>query len=270
MTTTVSENPTAASAPSSRPVLFGRAVAFEWTKLVGVRATVVNGVFAVLGTIGLAALFGVSIRLSGQNGYADPTPAAMMGFQSMIMIQALVIAIITLFCTSEYATGSIRTTLQAVPRRGRMLLAKAVIGFGVGVVSGLVLTPIGSVAGGIAGGGEWAPLDGSSVWEATLGTATFLGLLGLVVVGLAVALRSTAGSLVSLFVLMYVVPQVLPAFGVDWITTATDYLPFTAFAVLGTGSSEPYGWPIALVTMAGWALVSMLVGAWLLHRRDAR
>lgn len=271
MTTAMAEPTRSADIPPTpRPVLFGRAVAFEWTKLIGVRATVVNGLLALLGIIGFGALFGASIRYSGENGVAEPTAASMLAFQSMTVIQALVIAIVTLFVTSEYASGSIRTTLQAVPRRGRMLLAKALVAFGVGAVGGLVLTPIGSVAAALVGGSAWVPLEADGVLTATLGTAAFLGLLSVLVVGLSVALRSTAGSLVSLFVLIYVVPQVLPAFGVEWLTTASDYLPFNAFAMLATGGTEPYGWPIALLVMGGWALVSMVVGAILLQRRDSR
>ena len=281
MTTTVAE-PTrsAASSTGSRPVLFGRAVAFEWTKLIGVRATVVNALLALLGTVGLGLLFGGSVRASGENGLAERTTAAALAFQPLIVTQALVIAIVTLFVTSEYASGSIRTTLQAVPRRGRMLLAKVVVGIGVGVVAGLVLTPISSVSAALLAG-DWAPLNAGEVATVTVGTAAFLGLLGVLVVGLSMlilswslpglsmALRSTAGSLVSLFVLIYVVPQVLPAFGVEWLTKANDYLPFTAFAVLGTGGSEPYGWPIALLVMGAWAAAAAVVGGLLLQRRDS-
>ncbi|MGO1974304.1 MAG: hypothetical protein ACTH2Q_15220 [Propionibacteriaceae bacterium] len=269
MTTTVAE-PTrsAASSTGSRPVLFGRAVAFEWTKLIGVRATVVNALLALLGTVGLGLLFGGSVRASGENGLAERTTAAALAFQPLIVTQALVIAIVTLSVTSEYASGSIRTTLQAVPRRGRMLLAKVVVGIGVGVVAGLVLTPISSVSAALLAG-DWAPLNAGEVATVTVGTAAFLGLLGVLVVGLSMALRSTAGSLVSLFVLIYVVPQVLPAFGVEWLTKANDYLPFTAFAVLGTGGSEPYGWPIALLVMGAWAAAAVVVGGLLLQRRDS-
>lgn len=270
MTATIAE-PTAAPdlrAPG-RPILFGRAVAFEWTKLVGVRATWVNGVLALLGTIGLGMLFGASVRYSGENGFVDVTPATSLAFQSVVVGQALVMAIMTLFVTSEYATGSIRTTLQAVPRRGRLLSAKVAVAAGVGAVAGLVLTPLASVAAALLGR-NWVPLGtAGDLAVATLGTMAFFALLGVLVVGLALALRSTAGSLVTLFVLMYVVPQVLPAFGVEWLTKAADYLPFSAFAVLGLGSG-PYERPVALLVMGVWALLALVIGGVLLRRRDSQ
>lgn len=255
---------------TSPPVLFGRALAFEWTKLSGVRATVVNACLALLGTVGLSILFGASLRFSAENGVLDDVvPATQLAYQSLSVTQALVIAIITLFVTSEYASGSISTTLQAVPRRGRVLLSKAVVGLALGVVFGVVLSVVGAVAGQLAAG-DWATLDAGELIRMALGTSVYLALLNVIVVGVAFALRSTAGALVTLFVFIYVVPQVLPAFGIEWLTTAANYLPTGAFAVLSLGFSEPYGWPIATVVMIGWAAAAVIIGYVLLQRRDSR
>lgn len=254
----------------SGAVLFARALAFEWTKLSGVRATWVNGSIALLGTVGLSILFGVSIRFSAENGFVDqPVLATTFTYQALSVTQALIIAIVTLFVTSEYANGSISTTLQAVPRRGRALLSKAVVGIAVGVVAGLVLGVVGTLSA-LPAAGDWATFEMGDLVRVSLGSAAYFALLSAMVVGVAFALRSTAGSLVTLFVLIYVVPQVLPAFGVEWLTTAAQYLPFSTFGVLALGLTDPYGVPTAALVMVGWAAAALILGFVLLQRRDAR
>ena len=64
-----------------------------------------------------------------------------------------------MFITAEYRRGLIRTTLAAAPRRGQVLLAKA-------VVTGLVTFVTGLVAAAVALGGRCARAAASSTRRA--------------------------------------------------------------------------------------------------------
>jgi ABC-2 type transport system permease protein len=61
----------------------------------------------------------------------------------------------------------------------------------------------------------------------------------LLAVGLGFLLRSTAGVLVSVFLLLLVLPGLLPQLGYDWLTDLADLLPGTGAIFLLT--EEPRG-----------------------------
>ena len=52
------------------------------------------------------------------------------------------IVLATVFATSEYRRGLIRTTLAASPRRGRVLAAKAVVAGSLAFAAGAIATAI--------------------------------------------------------------------------------------------------------------------------------
>jgi ABC-2 type transport system permease protein len=82
-------------------------------------------------------------------------------------------------------------------------------------------------------------------------------------------LRSTAGVLVSVFLLLLILPGLLPQLGFDWLTELADWLPGTA-AIFLLGE-EPRDRGIddtsAVLTLVGWAGAVLVLG-WLRFVRD--
>lgn len=113
------------------------------------------------------------------------------------------------------------------PRRAVLLCARAVVATGVGV---LVAAVSGVVAYVAARPVLSLPLmEGLEVPGAVAGV--FAGSAALAV-GLGFLLRSTAAVLVSAFLLLLVLPGLLPQLGYSWLTDIANWLP-------GTGRPSP-------------------------------
>src|SRR5664279_5518534 len=106
------------------------AVRSEWTKFFSVRSTMWALISTFVFTVGFAALisWGVSTsygQMSVQDRASfDATGTSLVG----LTFSQLVIAVLgVLMISTEYSTGGIRGTFTAVPRRLRVLLAKAIV-----------------------------------------------------------------------------------------------------------------------------------------------
>jgi ABC-type transport system involved in multi-copper enzyme maturation permease subunit len=182
------------------------------------------------------------------------------------------------FITAEYSRGMIRTTFALTPRRGRVLLAKAVIVAGVTFLCGLVA----SVAAFLLGqpllreNGYRPPaypyfhLADGPVLRAVIGTAAFLALLALLGLGLGTIMRRAAGA-ITLIIVPTLVPLILasllPLTPGIWIQRLT---PSAGFAIQETrerfdSAISPWG---GLAVLAGYAAVALTVALWQLRRRD--
>ncbi|MBP2385528.1 ABC transporter permease [Paeniglutamicibacter kerguelensis] len=247
---------------------FGAAVSFEATKLWAVRSTRVALAAAFIVHLALTWLLAFSAKASGDNGYESEMPAPFMSLASLQLTQLFIAAIAALAITSEYANGTIISSLQAVPVRRRLLGAKAAVLGMFGFGSGLAMVGVGTLVAAPAAA-DYGRFTAADLFTALAGGAVYLGLLSLVTLGIGALLRSTAGAITSAFVLIFGLPQILPLFNVEWVRNAAAYLPTTAGQVLGTGLVEPYGAGTALVVLVAWAGVLLGAGLWVFKRRDA-
>lgn len=165
-----------------------------------------------------------------------------------------------LLVTAEYSTGSIRSTLQAQPRRQLVLASKALIGMACGLVIGALI--------------GWAALAGS---EAVLGNlaavtaepdaavvgrvAVLLALDAALVIGLAAIIRSAVGTLAVSFILL-TATLALPS-------RVNVWAPGGAASQFLSGSTVSYPLLAGLAVVAGWTFVVYLLGSWSLNSRDA-
>ena len=113
-----------------RPSTFADVLRSEWVKLRSVRSTF----WALTVTVVLGIVLGAVISAVSAHGYArfsvseklswDPTGISQAG----VAIASLAIVVLgVLYISSEYSSGMIRTSLIAVPRRGRVLAAKSLV-----------------------------------------------------------------------------------------------------------------------------------------------
>ncbi len=103
----------------SRNISLGSIVRSEWLKFRSVRSSIVGVVLTLVLTIGLAALVTWLIRrnwatTSFQQSDFRSVQTSLVG---VILAQFAIGVIGALFVTSEYSSGSMRTTLTAVPKR---------------------------------------------------------------------------------------------------------------------------------------------------------
>lgn len=246
----------------------------EWTKARSLRSV---GLTVAL-TIACAVGFGVLISSGQARQYAelpaadraafDPTYVSLIG--SFALAQLAIGGLGVLSVTSEYATGTIRPTLAAVPRRGRLLAAKAVV---LGVVA-LVVANVAVFAAYFAGqptlSGMGAPsstVDDPHVLRALLGAGWWLTAVALLGVGFGMILRSTVGAftvVVASTLLIPLLANVLPTWFATWWPTVAGQQVMRV--VPEPGAMSPWAgiaWMYAAVAAV------LLVGYACLRTRDA-
>jgi ABC-type transport system involved in multi-copper enzyme maturation permease subunit len=240
----------------------------EWIKLWSVRSHQIMFAVAILASVGLALLVALVIQNDPEqlgNDF-DPFTTALAG----VGIAAILVgAVGVLMISGEYRHNTLRVTFAAEPRRVRVLLAKAVVGFVAGVIVGLIAVPLALVIGlSILNVRDFeVTVGGFSFWRAAIGAVVLLGLNVLVGIALGTILKSSAAA-ITLFAILNVVLE--PVIGLV-LGDYARFLPFRAASeVVNPQRMDPsLGWPLALAYFLVWLIGLMLIGAWLLNRRDA-
>jgi hypothetical protein len=199
-----------------------------------------------------------------------------------------VIVVGALFITTEYRKNLIHVTLAARPRRGRVLLAKAIVLGAVTFVAGLAgavfAVPLG-VRLARANGVHIFPVTSSTELRVALGTGALLMTASILALSIGAIFRNSASAVTTVIVAI-VLPYLLianpfmPTSVANWLTRVT---PAAAFAVQQTlvqypqvaSHYTPYEgyyplvpW-VGLAVLAGYAVAGLAVAAVLLNRRDA-
>jgi ABC-2 type transport system permease protein len=255
------------------------AISSEWTKLWSVRSTW----WCLIGATALMALYSVPLGFDAAEPNPDMSHADQLlhvedvATAGLLFTQFALIALALLTVTSEYASGSMRTTLQCEPRRGRVLAAKLVVVEVVALVAGALLALMGAGLGYLTAG-DYGVFDVSAVAVVAGKISVYLGVVVALAIGLAVALRSTAGALVVAFLALFLLPMVLMMSGMDLMTDVSYYLPGTAgteflgigiATLFGLDDGLPYDGNGGLGLLAAWSVVTLLAGHLVLRRRDA-
>ena len=248
------------------------AVRSEWTKLWTVRSSWLNIVSAVLLTALLGLQYGFNLAYS--NTHLEPGELAEkqavggFGASVILIVQVVVAAFALLTVTSEYATGSIRSTLQWTPVRRNVVLAKAAVLAPVLFGYGLLLAGVASVVGGFAAG-SWADWDGSALVVDLLSVGFYATVAGLFTAGIAWVVRSTAGTLTAAFLLLLVVPLMLGQSSLRALVWIAALLPGGAGQNYLTGATDPLSPTLGAVVLMLWAVGGLALGTRVLTRRDA-
>ena len=203
---------------ASSPVSLWPAITSEWIKFRSLRSTRYALLFTVVLSVGISALLCFAERQQWPMQDApthlsfDPTATSLSGF----FLAEIAIGVIgVLIMSSEYSSGSIRSTLAATPGRAIVLCAKAVVLF----CSILVVAEICSFASFVIGQAilngvtPTASLSDPTVLRAVVLSGLSLALLALLALGIATMLRHTAGSItvfVCLTLVLFLIVLALP------------------------------------------------------------
>jgi hypothetical protein len=102
-----------------------------------------------------------------------------------------------------------------------------------------------------------------------VGRVAFVFTVGAVLaVRLGFLLRNAAGALISVFLLMLVLPLLLPLFG-EWLEVVAEALPGSGAISLLIGQVPGMTTTRAMVVMLAWAVGALLLGGLRLMRDDA-
>ena len=254
-----------------------RSARSEWIKFWTLRSTWITSFIA----IALTVLFGAGLAASlGQSEeYQDK---AMNLITSGLTFGQIVVAVLgALIITGEYSSGQIRSSLAAVPRRGRLLLSKAVVlsvsSFLLGSVSIFLSWAIskpflGEHAGSLTDSHYFGHIWGSGL--------VFVG-IALMTLGLGFLLRSTAGAITVVVSLLFVItiPLQLAASKWEWINKVIGCLPSTVSESVSDPFQRTTEWGAqgvqflshgqAVAVFAAWALVPLIIAWFVFSRRDA-
>ncbi|HJX78314.1 ABC transporter permease subunit [Glutamicibacter sp.] len=240
----------------------------ESTKFFGLRT--LAGLYAsgILVTIALGWLLGASAKASGDNGFDTVMPAPLLVFATLQFGQLFFAAAAALHITNEYSSGTIATTLQSVPRRAILLTAKALFLAIAGLLTGMVMILLATIPTALSAE-KYGVFDLSDLLSAAVGAGVYLALLSVMVLGLGLVTRNSAGAIVSAIILLVGLPQILQLIPIHWVQTLTQFLPTNAATFMATGASEPYGPGMALLVLIAWSVVLLGAGWMSLKRRDA-
>jgi ABC-2 type transport system permease protein len=257
-TTLTSRRPPAAGI--GRPMLLGRTLGAEWTKLRSVRSTYGSLLAAVAVTVAIAALAAWAITTDDQPNPATATQLAAAGAS---VGQFGLVALAALAITGEFATGSIRTTLAATPARWAVLTAKAAVVGAVTFPTGLVATALATLAASAILG-----IGTEGILAVSARSAVAPALTSLLVVGLGAVLRSAAGTITTAVAVLFAPPILGALVSNEVVAAVTDYLPAGLTTVLVSGAGERYGPEVAALLLGVWAVGVLAAGAITLYRRD--
>ena len=213
MTTAVATVESGSVTPKFRPPGSSDVLRAEWTKARAVPSTMWTlTVAAVLG-IGLGALISALAARHYASSSAssrltwDPTSISDTG----LSIAQLAIGVLgVLLITSEYSSGAIGGSLAAVPRRGRLLGAKAVVIMVMTFVAVEVIAFVAFWIGQalISGHAPSANLGQAGVLRALIGAGLYGALLGTMGLAFGTIIRHTAGAIAVLVAIIFVLPGV--------------------------------------------------------------
>jgi len=226
-------------------------------------------------SLGITALLSIGISMmiasaSAEFGGDYPAVSAILSPTQFTMLVAGILGAIVI--TGEYSTGMIRSTLTAEPRRGAIVVAKAVV---VGALIALTTVLIYAVAIAataplLAEGVDWSDPQQSLV-PLSLGVASMV-VFTLIGLGFGFILRNGAGAIAVTVGVLFVLPIVFSLFGMfgdgwRWVSDLAQYLPMNAAAEATSPGAEELGGPV--LTLAAWAIVPLLGGWAVLRGRDA-
>ncbi|MFC4463028.1 ABC transporter permease subunit [Streptomyces xiangluensis] len=255
-------------------VTFPRVVHMEWIKLRSLRSTTLTLAITVALLIGFGLLFS-SVVGSGegpdQEDFGDPTSITLGG----VMLAALAIAVLgVLMSAGEYATGTIRATLAAVPSRLPVLWGKVVVFAAVSFLL-MFVAALGAFLVGqsvlSSRSMDTAALSDPGVFRAVVGAAVYLTGAGLIGLAVGALLRNTAGAITLVVGALFVVPGLIQLLPSSWNETISPYLPSNAANALMTVQTESDSLSpgSGLAVFAVYIVVLLAGAAVVLKRRDA-
>ena len=241
----------------------------EWTKLASLRSTrwtlLITVVAALLVTF-LSTHGALHHSRSWYRGF-DPTNQSLSG----LAIGSLTLGVLgVLTMSGEYGTGTIRSSLAAMPRRGVLLTAKvALVGLStllIGEALSFILFFEGQAV--LSGGAPTASLGQPGVFRAVALSGAFLALFALLGLAIGTVIRHTAGA-IAVFAGCTLLASILLSSISESIGRFAPEFIFANSVAAVVHSGDSLSVTIGVVLMLAYCATALGLGAFLLNRRDA-
>ncbi|MFT4083618.1 MAG: ABC transporter permease subunit [Nocardioides sp.] len=253
-----------------------RVLRAEWTKFRSLRSPLITLLIASGLIVGLGALISAlrggayDTMTAAERATFDPIAISLGG----LTFAELAIGVLgVLLMTGEYATGMIRATLTAVPRRLPVLWAKVTITFVVAFVVTLVATLAAFLLGQaiLNGHGLGVGLGADGALRSVVGAGLAIAVVAVIGLAIGTLLRNTAAGISTFVAVFFVVPPLMSLLPDSWNSAISPYLPSNAAgALFGSSMSEETLAPwTGFAVLCGYAVVLVAAAAWQLRRRDA-
>lgn len=269
--------PSLPSAPqlgrSALRVTQARNIRSEWTKFRSLRSTIYTlGVAGVL-MVGLSALFS-AITANQPGGFNPGETAATTTSGSALFAQLAIGVLGVLMISGEYSTGSIRSSLTAVPKRLPMLWAKLAVFAGVVFSTMLAASFLSFFAGQalLSQNDMDVALSEPGALRAVVGAALYLTAVGMTGLAVGALMRNTAAAISTIVVVFFVIAPLTLLLPTTWTANFVQYLPSTAGAGLFSGTlgvENPLAPWTGFAVMCAYAFILIAFAAWRLRRVDA-
>jgi hypothetical protein len=251
-------------------------LASEWIKLRSVRSTYLVLLFAAAAAVGIGYL----VAHSNATHWATMTAAERAAFDPVSdsftglgLAQLAFGALGVLVIGSEYATGLIRTTFAAVPRRRAVIAAKAAVVGAVTLLAGEL------IAFATFFTGQWAlsaqhlnvTLAHPGALRGVLAAGLYLAVMAWVGLGLGAVIRHTAGAITATVGVVFLVPTVIHALPAPWDTRIGRFTLDGAVQQMIAQHPHPgyFSAGPSFLVVAGYAVMAIAAAAFMITRRDA-
>ncbi|WP_018681362.1 ABC transporter permease [Actinokineospora enzanensis] len=252
-------------------------VAAEWTKLRSVRTTWTVAIAAMVVSVGLSVLF----CLVTAQDYANLPAEQRLDFDAAgtslvgLNLGLVLVAILGVLAVStEYTTDMMRLTLAITPRRGRVLLSKALVvglfAFVLGAVFAVAAFSIGQALLGTNPDIHALALGDPGVLRGMFGWGAEMAAFALIAFSGAVITRSSVGSVVLTIALIFA-PAIVGAFLPAWVRTdILTYFPASAAEQLSAAHAPDGPGPVIGGTvLLGWVALALVLARTRLIGRDS-
>jgi ABC-type transport system involved in multi-copper enzyme maturation permease subunit len=266
-------------ATAVRPQSLGTAIRSEWIKLRTLRSTWVGlaSILLVLvgfGAIAAAVSTGTVATPGGRGGGfggEGPVATVLTGANFAVLLMGILGA---LAGAREYGSRMIAATVAAVPRRWQVVVAKATVFTGIGLVVSVIgvlgafFVGMGVLSGA---GAATVSLTGAGVLREVLGMAAYITAVGLIGLGLGILLRSVAGSIGAVVAGVMVLPALAGALLPDSWAPILQYLPSSAaagFTTVQAAGADVLSAGAGALVLAAWVVAILGAAVASITRRD--
>lgn len=252
-------------------------VAAERIKLLSLRATYVTAGIAIAVACACAFLLSAHVRLSpiGRASFDPLYEEFNAGIWGSLMVVAACAGAVTM--TDEYSSALIRTTLTAVPARGRLMAAKAVALALVTGTLGAVVTAVvyGTSRLALAASGDSPTAAGGALIRDVAATLVALPIAALIGLAIGTVIRHPALASLTAVVLLAIVPSLVSTNDSGIQAMVSNAMPYHAWIALAgqTGANafalqQPPSVVSACVWLALWPCVMLTLATLSLRRQD--
>ncbi|MGK5113577.1 hypothetical protein [Geodermatophilus sp. CPCC 205506] len=236
------------------------------TETLKLRTLVLPLAVLVIGAVGSATIGYAGVQIAAGNGETPTLAELAVAPSQPLWFLAVIVAVLA--TAGEFQHGTVVVTLLQVPRRGRVLVAKATVAAGYGAVLAALGAAVAMLTGAVAvlvSGGQVTA--GSGLVQGIAGCVVLAGLWAVLAVGLGALVRSSTVALVAVLLWKFVVEELIPI-----VTRTQEVQPWlpsgAANAVLKGDEASVLSPAAGGLLFAGYTAAIVLAGAMTFIRRD--